>query len=152
MWPDYPYNESFDDEMARIMRRWNKNRNATVIHHETCPICGRKLVNLYRRENEWKCRLCWEKHDADPPMKLGPGKLYIVDKNGTHTLLSEVKEGWTPGKTQEEYHRFRSECCFLRECIDGVKCHHPENTPQGCSWGECNWLGCPMNKLKEREP
>lgn len=92
MWMKGPYTETFDDEMARIMRRWNKNRNATVVHHETCPICGAKLVNLYRRDNEWRCRRCWEKHDADPvpAVKLGPGKLFTVDKDGNHTLLAVV--------------------------------------------------------------
>ena len=92
MWMKGPYTEMWEDEMRRLAHRLNRRSNATVVHHETCPICGRKLVNLYLRENEWKCRLCWEKHDADPPVKLGPGKLVKVDKDGTHTLLGEVKE------------------------------------------------------------
>ena len=92
MWMKGPYTEMYEDEMRRLAHRLNRNRNATVVHQETCPICGRKMVNLYRREKEWKCRLCWEKHDADPPVKLGPGKLIMVDKDGTHTLLGEVKE------------------------------------------------------------
>lgn len=89
-----PYSSIMDDELRRITRRINNARNATVVHHETCPICGAKLVNLYRREKEWKCRRCWEKYDAEPQptMELGPGKLYMVDKDGTHTLLGEVKE------------------------------------------------------------
>ena len=92
MWFDGPYTETFEDEFARLVRRIRNSQKATVVHQETCPCCGAKLVNLYRREREWKCRLCWEKHDADPnpAMKLGSGKLYMVDKDGTHTLLGPV--------------------------------------------------------------
>lgn len=32
----------------------------TVRHQQTCPVCGRKLVNTYRRQGQWKCRRCWE--------------------------------------------------------------------------------------------
>lgn len=32
----------------------------TVRHQQTCPVCGRKLVNTYFRNGEWKCRMCWE--------------------------------------------------------------------------------------------
>lgn len=31
-----------------------------VQHRQTCPVCGGRLVNLYRRNQEWKCRKCWE--------------------------------------------------------------------------------------------
>ena len=30
---------------------------------QTCPQCGRHLVNIYRRGKEWKCRQCWEVTD-----------------------------------------------------------------------------------------
>ena len=93
MWLEGPYSEMWDDEMRRLVRRLTKHRNATVVHQETCPCCGAKLVNLYRRDNEWRCRRCWEKHDADPQqtIKLGSGNLYMVDKDGNHTYLGEVK-------------------------------------------------------------
>lgn len=72
-WFDGPYTEMLDDEYRRIRRRINKNSRATVVHHETCPCCGAKLVNLYARDKkdgyrlvkEWKCRRCWEKHDKE---------------------------------------------------------------------------------------
>ena len=93
MWYDGPYTKMLDDEIARLMRRLRMNRK-TVVHQETCPCCGAKLVNLYLRENEWKCRRCWEKYDADPhpTMKMGPGKLYMVTKDGTHIPLGAVKK------------------------------------------------------------
>lgn len=32
-----------------------------VKHQQTCPICGRNLVNLYYLDGVWKCRQCWNK-------------------------------------------------------------------------------------------
>ena len=31
-----------------------------VRHQQTCPVCGRKLVNTYLKDGAWKCRRCWE--------------------------------------------------------------------------------------------
>lgn len=31
-----------------------------VRHQQTCPVCGRRLVNTYLRDGVWKCRKCWE--------------------------------------------------------------------------------------------
>ena len=47
--------------ISSLYRRIMKARNATVLHHETCPVCGRKLVNIYRREGgkDWMCLQCW---------------------------------------------------------------------------------------------
>lgn len=86
------YSRFGEEEMRRILRRIHKNSQATVVHQETCPCCGSKLVNLYRRDNEWKCRRCWEKYDTapGPDIKLGPGKMYMVDKEGKHFLLGAV--------------------------------------------------------------
>lgn len=39
-----------------------------VRHQETCPVCGRSLVNLYRRDKEWKCKKCWDKEDSRPDL------------------------------------------------------------------------------------
>lgn len=31
-------------------------------------------------------------------------------------------------------------------------CHNKDNTPQGCSWGECNRKGCPiMGLMRDKE-
>ena len=92
MWMNGPYAEVWEGEMAKIRGRFNKYGNRAVVHRETCPICGAKLVNLYRRENEWRCRRCWEKHDADPDhaIKLGPGILWREEKDGTRTIIGFV--------------------------------------------------------------
>lgn len=74
-----PYSSIMDDELRRIYRRIHNARTKTVVHHETCPCCGKKLVNLYRRDvekfensgtdvirkmvREWKCKACWDKED-----------------------------------------------------------------------------------------
>ena len=94
------YSRFGDEEMRRILRRIHKNSSATVVHHETCPCCGAKLVNLYARDKkdgyrlvkEWKCRRCWEKIDADPQpaIKMGEGKLYMVTQDGTHIPLGSI--------------------------------------------------------------
>lgn len=31
-----------------------------VRHQQTCPECGRTLVNTYLRNGEWKCKKCWD--------------------------------------------------------------------------------------------
>lgn len=64
MFPEEPYSSIMDDELQRIYRRIQKARTKTVVHHETCPCCGKKLVNLYRKSvesKEWKCKACWDK-------------------------------------------------------------------------------------------
>lgn len=61
-------NPNNDPEFKRLMRRLQNARTKTVVHHETCPVCKAKLVNLYRKDinsGEWRCRKCWEKYDAD---------------------------------------------------------------------------------------
>lgn len=43
-------------------------KKVDVIHRETCPVCGKRLVNLYRYGKEWLCRTCKiaaEKVDAE---------------------------------------------------------------------------------------
>lgn len=66
MLPTGPYNN--DAKFKRLMRQLHNARTKTKIHHETCPCCGAKLVNLYRRsieDSKWMCRKCWEKYDVE---------------------------------------------------------------------------------------
>ena len=49
-----------DPELARLVRKIF-GPAPKKLHRETCPQCGRRLVNIYRRGEEWKCRKCWEK-------------------------------------------------------------------------------------------
>ena len=38
----------------------------TVLHQQTCPVCGRKLVNLYvGARGEWKCKQCWDEEASN---------------------------------------------------------------------------------------
>lgn len=41
-------------------RRWRFKPAKPVRHQQTCPVCGRRLVNTYLRNGVWKCRRCWE--------------------------------------------------------------------------------------------
>lgn len=51
----------FTDECMPYRLRKHFGPSKPVVHRETCPVCGRQLVNLYRKDKEWKCRRCWEK-------------------------------------------------------------------------------------------
>lgn len=48
------------DPYYDFMRRWRFRSAKPVRHQQTCPVCGRKLVNTYLRNGVWKCRRCWE--------------------------------------------------------------------------------------------
>lgn len=48
-----------------FMRRWRLKPAKPVRHQQTCPVCGRRLVNTYLRDGKWKCRRCWEEALAD---------------------------------------------------------------------------------------
>lgn len=39
---------------------FRRSPNKPVRHQQTCPVCGRRLVNTYLRDGKWKCRRCWE--------------------------------------------------------------------------------------------
>lgn len=60
MYDPYPYGDPFAG-FRKLLREANK----PVAHQETCPECGRTLVNVYRRGKVWKCRRCWEAQDAE---------------------------------------------------------------------------------------
>lgn len=70
-----PYSSVLEEDYERILRRIQKNGTRMIVHHETCPVCGKRLVNLYARrniiteKNDWRCRSCWEAYDAAPAEK-----------------------------------------------------------------------------------
>ncbi len=35
-----------------------------VAHRQTCPRCGRALVNLYKHGRYWACKKCWDEITA----------------------------------------------------------------------------------------
>lgn len=56
------------DFIAPTVRRMLRSKKVDVVHRETCPVCGKQLVNLYRYGKEWLCRTCKiaaEKVDAE---------------------------------------------------------------------------------------
>lgn len=71
MLPTGPYSTSMldqDPEFRRLKRQLHIARTKTVIHHETCPKCGAKLVNLYRKspeDSKWMCKKCWDKEESE---------------------------------------------------------------------------------------
>lgn len=62
MWPQYYH--VLSDAEARKLRTLRRREENPVRHQEACPCCGRKMVNIYRRDDEWKCKKCWDKIDA----------------------------------------------------------------------------------------
>ncbi len=64
MWPESLQTSYLDmfirDSIPRRNRKYGRDR--TVLHHETCPYCGRKLVNLYAGEVKKDCqKLLWRR-------------------------------------------------------------------------------------------
>lgn len=53
------YYDPYTEGLYRIIR--NAIRPGKLIrHHQTCPVCGRTLVNTYLRDGVWKCKKCWD--------------------------------------------------------------------------------------------
>lgn len=50
---------SYEDLMIMDLKKSYKPLK-TKKHHETCPTCQRKLVNIYYSNGAWKCNQCWE--------------------------------------------------------------------------------------------
>ena len=50
----------FTDPIIRSLFKPGK----PVRHQQTCPVCGKKLVNTYRHGDEWKCFECWKAETA----------------------------------------------------------------------------------------
>lgn len=64
------YISPFLDEIPRALKRLIPDEKP-VLHHQTCPVCGRQRVNLYDRGRDWKCKKCW---DAFTQEKEGTGR------------------------------------------------------------------------------
>ena len=57
----YDFEEYFSGMFWNEMRRLSRVcKKPYVVHGAECPVCGRKGVNLYRRDKTLKCRKCWE--------------------------------------------------------------------------------------------
>ena len=57
-----PYNERF---FPIAWYRYHTEPRKPVLHQQTCPVCGRTLVNTYKHSGTWKCRRCWEEAMKD---------------------------------------------------------------------------------------
>lgn len=53
------YINNWSSELAALFKP-----SKPICHQKTCPACGRKLVNIYRRDGVWKCRNCWVSDEA----------------------------------------------------------------------------------------
>ena len=51
--------------LSRAMQKAAAAANAQVKHQQTCPACGKTLVNIYRQANgSYLCRVCAEKEQS----------------------------------------------------------------------------------------
>lgn len=62
---DSEYGKALARSLVALLLPPNFFKVADVAHQQTCPTCGRKLVNTYRRGKEYRCRRCWESADAE---------------------------------------------------------------------------------------
>lgn len=55
----YPY---YQLALGSILRgqAQRKINGMSVKARETCPVCGRAMVNIYARDGAWMCRKCLE--------------------------------------------------------------------------------------------
>ena len=51
------------DGLSKMSAFVAKTDNIKVMHQQTCPTCGKTLVNIYKNGEVWKCRRCWERRD-----------------------------------------------------------------------------------------
>ena len=58
MWPRDDIMSEAEVRKANTARR---REESPVRRQETCPCCGKKMTNIYRRDEEWKCKACWDK-------------------------------------------------------------------------------------------
>ena len=47
----------YDPFITRELRKMFKPVG-DIVHRDTCPVCGKQRVNLYRYKKEWLCRVC----------------------------------------------------------------------------------------------
>lgn len=73
--------DSMPRRNLKFVRRHLDGPDLAVVHHETCPCCGKTLRNLYLRKvekivvmhgenvlktcDEWKCKACWDKEEGE---------------------------------------------------------------------------------------
>jgi len=50
-----PYSFLLDSSIRKLLEPGKPIR-----HRQTCPVCGKKLTNIYLRGDEWKCNECWK--------------------------------------------------------------------------------------------
>lgn len=61
---DGPYTRMALPGLRKLLRP-----SKPIAHQQTCPVCGRTLVNLYKRGEEWRCKKCWDKEDSRPSLQ-----------------------------------------------------------------------------------
>ena len=59
-----PYTRVFYESLLRLgVKETKRIGGDLVLHRRTCPVCNRKLVNIYRRGQEWRRLKCWKEDE-----------------------------------------------------------------------------------------
>ena len=84
-------------------------------------------------------------------IKFLGGEIFVKGKyDDEWNLLGRIKDV-TVGMKPETHRLCKQVCKHLRMSYDidhrAIEaCHHPDNRPDGASWGECSPMACPMAK------
>ena len=85
MFSNWPY--GYLDGISTLFGRYSQRKRTGVDHQSTCPDCGRTLVNIYERDNVWKCKRCWDKASTI----LGDDKVQTSHSRG-HKIYFDGKD------------------------------------------------------------
>lgn len=90
-------NDRYSDEpnpfLDRMLRDLDKLNRSVVRHGETCPHCGRTLVNLYLvSEGVWACRRCKLRLENTHYGKLPITTTMTIDGIPTSVEITEVEK------------------------------------------------------------
>ena len=48
-----------------VMRQIKRSNGKPVRHQQTCPVCGKRMVNTYLKNGIWKCKKCWDEEGGE---------------------------------------------------------------------------------------
>lgn len=58
---------------------FSRHKAKSVRHRQTCPVCGRTLVNLYWKDGKWKCKKCWDAEDTEKEKMINDALKEIME-------------------------------------------------------------------------
>jgi ribosomal protein L37AE/L43A len=122
---------------------------SAIEHHASCPECKRKLVNIYRMGELWKCRRCWKKwaEGKEKPRLIKTWKELKECTSETHVLDIEDCCGWihpkVPHKKKDDW---KGDYYLSTHTFYGLTHQYSTELLQSCgfnveiaNWDELGW-------------